>query len=47
MYHALNVRKFLAEVNVTMAQMKRPTVKNPELTAAMADFKAQNTPAYE
>lgn len=47
MYHALNVRKFLAEVNVTMAQMKRPTVKNPELTAAMADFKAQNTPANE
>ncbi len=30
-----------------MAQMKRPTVKNPELTAAMADFKAQNTPANE
>ena len=30
-----------------MAQMKRPTVKNPELVAAMADFKSSNTPMNE
>lgn len=30
-----------------MAQMKKPTVKNPELVAAIADFKASSTPANE
>ncbi len=30
-----------------MAQMKKPTVKNPELVSAMADFKANATPANE
>ncbi len=30
-----------------MAQMKRPTVKNPDLVAAMADFKAMNTKENE
>ncbi len=30
-----------------MAQMKKPTVKNPELVSAMAEFKANATPANE
>ncbi|MBQ8688269.1 MAG: SseB family protein, partial [Ruminococcus sp.] len=30
-----------------MAQMKRPTVKNPELVSAMAEFKASSTPSNE
>ncbi len=30
-----------------MAQMKKPTVKNPELVAAIADFKANSTPNNE
>ncbi len=30
-----------------MAQMKKPTVKNPELVEAISNFKAQNTPANE
>lgn len=30
-----------------MAQMKKPTVKNPELVAAIADFKASSTPDNE
>lgn len=30
-----------------MAQMKKPTAKNPELVAAMAEFKANATPANE
>lgn len=30
-----------------MAQMKRPTVKNPELVSAMSEFRASNTPANE
>lgn len=30
-----------------MAQMKKPTIKNPELVSAMAEFRANNTPANE
>lgn len=30
-----------------MAQMKRPTVKNPELIAAIAEFRASSTPSNE
>lgn len=30
-----------------MAQMKKPTVKNPELVAAIAEFRASNTPSNE
>lgn len=30
-----------------MAQMKKPTVKNPELVAAISEFKANSTPANE
>lgn len=30
-----------------MAQMKKPTVKNPELVSAMAEFKANATPTNE
>jgi hypothetical protein len=41
------MRKFLVEVIEKMAQMKKPTVKNPNLVSAMAAFKANNTQGNE